>query len=147
MKLIWYAIVFTCGALLPFQTGLNARLGKSIGSPVYASMFSFIVGAFTVALYLQFTKESITWSGLKSASVYEWLGGGLVGAFFITASMIAMPRIGMGLTFGLIVAGQVIVAVLLDHFDILVSQQHSINIYRLLGILLIIAGVLIVRKF
>ncbi|MEO8415443.1 MAG: DMT family transporter [Ginsengibacter sp.] len=147
MKLTWYIIVFTCGALLPFQTGLNTRLGKSIGSPVYASMFSFIVGALVVALYLQFTKETITWSGLKSASIYAWLGGGVVGAFFITASMIAMPRIGMGLTFGLIVAGQVIIAVAMDHYNILVAEQHSFNMWRLLGIVLIIAGVLIVRKF
>lgn len=147
MKLLWLVIVFICGALLPFQAGLNARLGKSIDSPTYASLFSFIVGALTVAIYLQFTKETVTWAGLKSASIYSWLGGGVTGAIFITASMLALPRIGMAMTFGLIVAGQVIVSVLLDHFDILVAEQHSLNIWRLLGIILIIGGVLIVRKF
>ncbi len=147
MKLIWLLIVFICGALLPFQAGLNAKLGKSIDSPTYASLFSFIVGALTVAIYLQFTKETVTWAGLKSASIYSWLGGGVTGAIFITASMLALPRIGMAMTFGLIVAGQVIVSVLLDHFDILVGEQHSFNLWRLLGIILIIGGVLIVRKF
>ena len=147
MKFGWLIIVFICGALLPFQAGLNVRLGKSIDSPVYASMFSFIVGAVTVAIYLQFTKETISWAGLKSASIYSWLGGGVFGAIFITASMLAVPRIGMALTFGLVVAGQVIIAVLLDHFNVLVAQQHSINIWRVAGILLIMAGVVIVRKF
>lgn len=147
MKLTWYVIVFICGALLPFQAGLNARLGKSIGSPVYASLISFVVGALAVAMYLQFTKETFTWAGLKSASLYSWLGGGLTGAIFITATMIALPRIGMALTFGLVVAGQVIVAVLLDHYNVLVAQQHSINVSRLIGILLIIVGVVIVQKF
>lgn len=147
MKLLWLVIVFICGALLPFQAGLNARLGKSIDSPTYASLFSFIVGALTVAIYLQFTKETVTWAGLKSASISSWLGGGVTGAIFITASMLALPRIGMAMTFGLIVAGQVIVSVLLDHFDILVAEQHSFNMWRLLGIILIIGGVLIVRKF
>ncbi len=147
MKLLWLVIVFICGALLPFQAGLNARLGKSIDSPTYASLFSFIVGALTVAIYLQFTKETVTWAGLKSASISSWLGGGVTGAIFITASMLALPRIGMAMTFGLIVAGQVIVSVLLDHFDILVAEQHSFNLWRLLGIILIIGGVLIVRKF
>ncbi len=147
MKSTWLIVVFICGALLPFQAGLNARLGKSIESPVYASLFSFIVATITVAIYLQFTKESFTWSGLRSASIYSWLGGGVTGAIFITATMLALPRIGMALTFGLIVAGQVIVAVLLDHFNILVAQQHSINSWRVLGIILIIAGVIIVRKF
>jgi transporter family-2 protein len=39
------------------------------------------------------------------------------------------------------------VAVLLDHFDILVAEQHTINVWRLGGIILIILGVVIVRKF
>jgi transporter family-2 protein len=147
MKFGWLIIVFICGALLPFQAGLNARLGKSIESPIYASMFSFIIGAISVGIYLQFTKETITWYGLKSASIYSWLGGGVTGAIFITATMLALPRIGMALTFGLVVAGQVVVAVLLDHFKILVPEQHPFNLWRLLGIVLIMLGVVIVRKF
>jgi transporter family-2 protein len=147
MKLIWLAIVFFSGALLPFQAGLNAKLGKSIDSAIYASLTSFIVGALAVGLYLPFTKETISWTGLKSASIYSWLGGGIIGAFFITTSMLALPRLGMGLTFGLIVAGQVIIAVILDQLGVLVVEQHSINIWRILGIVLIIAGVAIVRAF
>jgi transporter family-2 protein len=95
---------------------------------------------------LQFTKESITWAGLRSASVYAWLGGGLTGAIFITGTMLALPRIGMALTFSLVVAGQMIAAVLLDHFDILVSEPHHFTIGRLAGIVLIILGVIMVRK-
>ena len=147
MKIIWIIIVFICGALLPLQIGFNAKLGKSIGSPLYSALICFIVGVVAMALYIPFTKESITWTGLKSASTLSLLGGGLIGAFFITASMLAMPRIGMALTFGLIVAGQVIIAALLDHFNILVGQQHSINVGRLVGITLIITGVIIVGKY
>jgi transporter family-2 protein len=147
MKLAWILVVFICGALLPLQAGLNAKLGKSIDSPVYASLFSFIIGGIAVAIYLQFTKETVSWAGLKSASLYSWLGGGVFGAVYITATMLALPRIGMALTFGLVVAGQMVIAVLLDHFDILVSQQHNINIWRILGIALIITGVIVVRKF
>ena len=146
MKITWIALVFFCGALLPLQAGLNARLGRSLDSPVYASLFSFIVGAVAAAVYLQFTKESITWAGMRSASIYEWLGGGLTGAIFITGTMLALPRIGMALTFSLVVAGQMIAAVLLDYFDILVSEQHHFTVWRLAGIVLIILGVILVRK-
>jgi bacterial/archaeal transporter family-2 protein len=147
MKIIWLVVALVCGALLPIQAGLNSRLGKALDSPVYASMFSFIIGAVAVAVYLPFTKESIGWTGMRSASLASWLGGGLTGAFFITASMLALPRIGMALTFGLVVAGQMIVAVLLDHFGILVVQSHTFNGWRFLGILLIVGGVIIVRRF
>lgn len=147
MKAVWFIIVFIAGALLPLQAGLNARFGKSIDSPLFASLFSFIVGAFAVALYLPFTKESVSWAGLRSTPLYYWLGGGLTGAVYITATMLALPRIGMALTFGLVVAGQVIIAVLLDHYNVLVAEQHSFNAWRLLGIILIILGVIVVRKF
>ena len=147
MKIIWVIIVFIGGSLLPLQTGFNTRLGKYIESPVYSALICFIVGVLAMALYLPFTKETISWAGLKSVSTLSLLGGGLIGAFFITASMLAMPRIGMALTFGLVVAGQVIIAVLLDHFNILVGQQHGINVWRLLGITLIIIGVVIVGKY
>lgn len=147
MKLIWLLIVFICGALLPFQAGLNSRLGRSIDSPLYSSMICFIVGAIAMAFYIPFTKESISITSLKSASFYYLVGGGITGAIFITGTMLALPRIGMALTFGLVLAGQVIISVLLDHFNILVEQPHAFSLWRLLGIALIISGVLIVQRF
>jgi bacterial/archaeal transporter family-2 protein len=147
MKVMWLIIVFVCGAVLPIQAGLNSRLGKSLDSPAFASMFSFLVGALAVAAYLPFTRESLNWSGLRSISIVTWLGGGITGAFFITATMMALPRIGMALTFSLVVAGQMIIAVALDHFGILVVQQHAFNFWRFVGIVLIIVGVIVVRRF
>jgi transporter family-2 protein len=147
MKIVWLFVVFLCGALLPLQGGLNAKLAKSIGSPIYASMICFIVGALAMAVYVPFTKETFSWQLLKGSDVTAVVGGGLIGAVFITASMMALPRLGMALTFGLVVAGQVIISVLLDHFNILVAEQHAVNIWRGLGMLLIIAGVAIVEKF
>ena len=100
-----------------------------------------------MALYVPFTKETFSWQLLKGSTLISVLGGGIIGAFFITASMLALPKLGMALTFGLVVAGQVMISVLLDHFNILVAEQHPINIWRGLGMLLIIAGVAVVEKF
>jgi transporter family-2 protein len=143
MKIAWLLAVFFCGAILPLQGGLNARLAKSIDSPVFAAMICFIVGALAMAVYLPFTKETFSMPN----NITYVLGGGLIGAVFITVSMLALPRLGMALTFGLVVAGQVIISVLLDHFNILVEEVHPINLWRALGMLLIIAGVAVVEKF
>ena len=109
-------------------------------------MRGFIVGALAVLVFSLITKHPVSWTGLKSAPEYVWLGG-ILGAFYVTAIILAFPRIGPAMTFGLVVAGQMIISVLLDHFNILVAQQHSINIWKLLGILLIVTGVVIIRKF
>jgi transporter family-2 protein len=145
-KIIWLLIVFIAGSFLPIQAGLNNKMGKAIDNPVYASMISFVVGAISLCIYVLLTKQTVSWIGLKSAPLYVWLAG-VLGAFYVTAIIFAFPRIGPALTFGLVVAGQMVISILLDHFKILVAQQHPINIWRIVGVLLIVGGVVIIRKF
>jgi transporter family-2 protein len=146
MKITWVIIALISGAFLPIQAGLNTRLGKAIESPVHASLISFIVGTLAVLLYSILTKQHVAWAGLRTAPAYVWAGG-LLGAFYVTSIILAFPRIGPAMTFGLIVAGQMIMSVSLDHFDILVAQPHPVNVWKLLGIVLIVTGVVIIRKF
>jgi len=146
MKITWIIVALISGAFLPIQAGLNTRLGKAIESPVNASLISFLVGASGVFLYSILTKQHVAWSGLRTAPAFVWIGG-LLGAFYVTSIILAFPKIGPAMTFGLVVAGQMIMSVLLDHFNILVAQQHHINIWKVLGIVLIVTGVVIIRKF
>ena len=139
-------MALVAGTFLPVQAGLNTKMGKAIESPVYASMISFITGAIAVFLYILVTKQHVSWAGLRSAPAYTWVAGAL-GAFYVTTVILAFPQIGPALTFGLVVLGQMLIAVVLDHFNILVAHQHSINIWRILGIILIVGGVVLVRKF
>ena len=145
-KLIWIVLTFLSGAVLPIQAGLNSRLGKATASPLYAALISFLVGTVGLVLYILFTRQTLNWSGLKEAPLYIWLGG-LLGAFYIAVIVFAFPKLGPGLSFGLIVAGQMIVSVLLEHNNILVAQANPISFMRVLGITLVIAGVVLIRKF
>lgn len=146
MKFIWIIMAFVAGTFLPVQAGLNAKMGKAIESPVYASMISFITGAIAVFIYILFTKQHVSWAGLRSAPAYTWLAGAL-GAFYVTTVILAFPRIGPALTFGLVVLGQMVIAVILEHFNTLVAHQHNISAWRIVGVLLIVGGVIIIRRF
>lgn len=143
---LWILIAFIAGSLLPIQAGLNARLGKSINNPVFASLISFVIGTIALTLYVIFTKQEANWTGLKTAPLHLWLGG-IIGAFYVTIVIFAFPKIGPALTFGLLVAGQMVISIVLDHTNTLVAEAHSFNIWRLLGIVLIVAGVVLIRKF
>jgi transporter family-2 protein len=145
-KVIWIIMAFLSGAFLPIQAGLNVKLGKAGASPVYASLISFIIGAAALALYVILTRETFSFAGLKTAPLYSWVGG-ILGAFYVTVIILSFPKLGPGLTFGLVVAGQMFISVLLEHFNILVAKPHPINYMRIIGILLVVAGVLIIRKF
>jgi len=95
-KIIWIVLAFLSGTFLPIQAGLNSRLGKAAESPVYASMFSFVVGTIGLLVYILITRQSISWAGVKDAPGYLWLGG-LLGAFYVTVIILAFPKLGPGL--------------------------------------------------
>jgi bacterial/archaeal transporter family-2 protein len=145
-KFIWIILALVCGAFLPLQAALNTKLGKTVGSPLHASLISFLIGSAGLALYILLTRQTASFSALKSAPIYVWIGG-LLGACYVTAIILLFPRLGPGLTFGLVVAGQMMLAAFLEHFNILVSQPHPISLIRVVGILLIIIGVVLVRLF
>lgn len=145
-KLGWIVLVVVAGALLPVQAGFNTRVGKMVDSPIWASLLSFGIGALALLIYALLSKTTIQFSSLKSVPAHYWMAG-LFGAFYVTVVLLAFPKLGAALTFGLIVTGQLMISVLLDHFAILVPAQHSINAYRIAGMLLIVAGVVIIRKY
>jgi transporter family-2 protein len=145
-QFFWILVAFVAGAVLPIQAGFNSNLGKTLKSPIHASMMSFIVGFIAIALFILISKQQVTFSEVKTASILDWMGG-LLGAFYVTSIILVFPKLGPGLTFGLIVAGQMLISILLEHFNILVANPHPINLWRILGILLIVIGVVMIRKF
>ena len=142
----WILMALLCGAILPIQAGLNAKLSKAAGSTIYASMFSFIIGGIAIALYIIMTKQNFSMAGLKTAPVHAWLGG-LLGAFYVTTIILVFQQLGPALAFGLMLTGQMFISAVLEQFNILVSEPHPINIWRVAGFAMVIIGVLIIRKF
>ncbi len=73
--------------------------------------------------------------------------GGLLGAFYVFASVILTPRLGAATTGALILTGQVLASIAIDHFGLFrVAAQEAMPL-RLLGAILIVAGVFFVQRF
>lgn len=149
MKAIYFLafLAVISGAILPVQAALNAKLGKAVGDPVYAALISFVIGS--VGLFIYAIVAKIELSQISNAHTVNWTvwTAGLLGAFYVAAVIILVPKIGAALTFGLVVTGQLGLSLLLDHFGILGIPVHPINWQRLAGILFIIGGVLLIRNF
>jgi transporter family-2 protein len=58
-----------------------------------------------------------------------------------------VPRLGVALTFSLIIAGQMLIILVIDHFGLLGIAIKEISLPRLLGVTLITIGVVLIRKF
>jgi transporter family-2 protein len=141
-------IALLAGAGLPLQASLNAQLGKFLGHPLLAGFVSFVVGALSLLLILLLMKVPLQGiaGGYRSVGIWHWMSGTL-GAFFVTTALIVAPRMGSAITFSLIIAGQLMLALLLDHFGLIGTPVHTLNGWRIAGVVLLLAGVIIIRSF
>jgi transporter family-2 protein len=113
---IYLALALVTGALIPIQASTNAAFSKSVGNPLTTGVTVFVVGFFAMAVVAVALKASIpTVSQLSSAPWYGYAGGIIV-ATYVVMITILVPRIGVGTAIALIVTGQIICAVVVDHF-------------------------------
>jgi transporter family-2 protein len=138
-------LVFIAGAMVAAQAPTNAMLGKAGGSPVLAALISFVVGS--IALFIIWLGSgnrpgSAPFAGLPW---YAWIGG-LYGAVFVGVAAYAAPKIGVASLITIGVAGQIAMALLLDHFGALGLTREPINAGRIAGAALVVAGVVLVRR-
>ena len=144
---IWPYLLFgfVAGAMLPIQFGINAQLASWVGSPVRATFVSFALGAIVLLVaMLVFARD---WPGsgrLGAAPWWVWVGG-CFGAFYVLGSVVTAPKLGAAALFALILAGQAVASLAVDHFGWVGFEEDPVTPGRLLGMALVAAGVAAVR--
>lgn len=138
-------LVFVAGTMVAVQAPTNAMLAKAGGSPILAALISFAVG--TLVLFVSWLGVGNRPSGPALAALpwYAWIGG-LYGAIYVAIAAYAAPKIGVASLITVVVAGQIIAALLLDHVGALGLSRDPISVGRVAGALLVIAGVVLVRR-
>ena len=146
---MWAYLLFgvAAGAMLPIQFGINAQLARWLDSPVRATLVSFAVG--TLVLLVAALPLLRGWpapSQLGAAPWWVWVGG-FLGAFYVLGSIVVAPHVGAATLVALILAGQTVASLLVDHFGWVGFEEHAISPGRILGVVLVAAGVALVRAF
>jgi transporter family-2 protein len=147
-KELYYFIAFAAGTAVAVQSGANAQLRLMVNNPMITALISFLVGT-TILIGLVLTtaaKELPSLQVLSQISWWKWLGG-MMGAFYISSVVISAPKIGAANTLGFVMAGQLIFAVLFDHFGWLGFQTHTVSPMRILGVVLLLLGIYFIQKF
>jgi transporter family-2 protein len=135
------------GAMLPFQAGINAQLAVYLGSPLRAALVSFTVGALVLLVVVAlFVRGLPAGDRVAAAPWWAWIGGAL-GAFYVAGSITSAPRLGAVTLIGVILAGQALASLVVDHFGMVGFEEHHATPGRVAGLLLIALGVLFVRLF
>ena len=146
---IWLygAVALVLGAVLPVQDGANGELAAWLGAAVRASLVNFIVGiVLLVAFALVFVRGLRSASGIAGAPWWAWAGG-FVGATYVLGSTLVGPKLGVVTFFAVILAGQTLASLLIDHYGWLGFAEREVTAGRLAGVAFLAAGVILVRAF
>lgn len=143
---LFLALALITGALIPIQAATNAAFSKSIGNPYVTGLMVFAVGLTGMLLFLLFSGTALpAVHQLTAAPPYGYLGG-LIVATYVVMITILVPRIGVGTAIGLIVTGQILCAVVIDHFGLFQVPVRPVDAGRIAGMVLMIAGVYLVMR-
>ncbi|GGC97577.1 DMT family transporter [Vreelandella lutescens] len=141
------AVALVAGALVPFQAGSNAELGRALGHPLWATLVSLVVSIAVVTPIVLFMQAPAPDLGrIWHLPVWAWLGG-VSGAIYVSSALILVPRVGATSFMVCVIAGQLIVSLLLDYFGWMNLPVREVSLGRVSGVVLVMVGMMTVLWF
>ena len=138
-------LVFVAGWMVAIQAPTNAMLARAGGSPVLAALISFAVGTAALLSVWLATESRPSSATFGSLPWYAWLGG-LYGAIYVAVAAYAEPRIAFATLITVVIAGQIVMALWLDHIGAHGLERDPLILGKILGAALVLAGVILVRR-
>lgn len=133
------------GAGITIQVGMNATVRMTIGSPVLAAIVNFVVGLAALVVLAVASGARIVPGSVAAVPAWAWFGG-LLGATYVAATTVLGPKLGAASFLALTLAGQMVAALLVDHYGVIGFPQSPLTPTRLVGTALLVAGVLLIMR-
>ena len=147
MNWIFMIFAFLIGISNAVQSGVNTQLRESINNPILAAMTSFFVGLMVLTIaFACFNQNPIpSLADLKQVSWARFMGG-VLGAFYVITVIFIVRNIGPANMMCLVIAGQMVTVMTIDHFGLQGFAVHHMNLPRILGTILLVGGVYLILK-
>lgn len=140
-----HLLALAAGASLTIQVGMNATLGRLLGSALWATVVNFSVGLAVLLSCTLAVGTRIVPGTAGQVPAWAWFGG-LLGAGYVASVTVLGPRLGAVALLALVLAGQLVTALVVDQFGVLGFPRVDVTPVRLLGAALLVAGTLLVTR-
>lgn len=145
----WLALGVIAGAALPIQGAINAQLRGAWHQPIAVALFSFFVAAVTISVVLAvlLAAKRTPQPHLAPLARMPWWGwlGGACAAAYVTGTFLLIPAIGAAVTVALTITGQQLASAAVDAGGFFRLPKRPISTPRTIGLLLLVAGSLLVQ--
>jgi bacterial/archaeal transporter family-2 protein len=133
------------GGLVGMQAPINSRLSRTVGD-VQAATFSFLVGTVALVALLALVRGGPGALARVGRAPWWALLGGLLGAMYVSVALVAVRTLGASGLSAVVIAGQLAISVAIDRFGLLGLPRQHIDLSRVVGLCLLVAGVLLVVR-
>ncbi|MFO7764792.1 MAG: DMT family transporter [Pelovirga sp.] len=142
-NLVLMLLIVGGGVAVAIQPSINARLAEKTGF-LEAATISFAVGTLVLLALSLMSGQG----NLRRVAEAPWwqLSGGFFGAFFVTMTIVGVPRIGTAAVLALTIVSQLTAGLLLDHYGVFGMRGIPIDGKRIIGVALLLIGVFLVCK-
>jgi len=146
MNWLFAAAAIAAGAATAFQAGMNVQLRASLGSSMVATLVNFVVGVGFLGAAMLVVRTPLP-SGATMSSVPWWAwGSGALGCLFVATVAVTGRELGAVALFGYILVGQLVAAVIIDHYALVGLPLREFSNQRLLGCALILFGAYLAER-
>jgi transporter family-2 protein len=139
MFIIYIFLAIIVGIGFASQTVINAKLSITINSAMNAAFFSLMVSATTI-LFLKLFNWNISFSLIRTIPAWLYLAGGVIGALSVTILILITPKLGVSLAIAIMIAAQIIAALIFDHFGAFGMEVKQINFAKIIGVVFLLVG-------
>ena len=146
MSYVWMLLALAMGASVALQGGLNTALSNRLGTGVTLMITTLLVTLLCLLLWIAMPGPRVSAKILAQTPWYEYLGG-VFGFLIIFLAVVLFPRLGAGLTLSLAITGQLLFALVIDHFGLLGMEAHPMNLARTAGVVLLVSGAALLKFF
>lgn len=131
------------GVAVGLQSPMASMITQRLG--IFESVFIVHVGGAVVALIPLLLHGGGKLGQWRSVPWYT-LGAGIFGLVVIAAISYMIPRVGVAASIITVVAGQLLVGTILDHFGLLGAAIKPLDVTRVIGIAVVLFGVWLTVK-
>ncbi len=139
------ALAAGAGVAIAMQAAANSRLGRTLGEPLWATYFS-ILGTFGCATLVMavLRPEIPSLTTLRGTVWWNW-SGGLLGGLVVLSGTFLVPWLGAARFIAFVVAGQLAASLVLDHYALMGLKEQTISAGKVIGAVMIVAGVVCIK--
>jgi bacterial/archaeal transporter family-2 protein len=133
------------GGLIATQAPLNSQLGRTVGG-LQASVVALFVSFLALLALASITDGLGGIRRIGDAPLHVAVGGGLAGALYVGSIVWTVRALGAGGLTAVTIAGQLAVAVALDHYGWLGVERSPVTLAKVAGIALLALGTWLVIR-